>query len=161
MVSLQQLGVFGSWIQHGQGTVPGEGAAFLVLEDQERATQRSARIYARIRPGAFRSVEAGRLSEAMTQMLSSSHITQTPRMIAAGDGDVLVSRAEQEALTQSGIEPSRILHPKAHLGNTFAAAAAIQVGLAAAMASQAGCQAVLANCAGFGTELGCFVLEAL
>ncbi len=35
--SLQQLGVLDSWQQHGAGSVPGEGAVFLVLEQQAEA----------------------------------------------------------------------------------------------------------------------------
>jgi 3-oxoacyl-[acyl-carrier-protein] synthase II len=161
LVSLQQLGAFDSWMRHGRGTVPSEGAAFLVLEDEARAIQRSARIYARICHYAFRSVTNGGLSEAVTEMLSGMPISRCPGVISAGDGDVPVSAAEIAALERSGIEPSLVLRPKAHLGNTFAAAAAVQVGLAAAVASQARCPAVLANCLGFGSEQGCFVLEAV
>ena len=143
LVSLQQLGVFDSWTRHGRGTVPGEGAAFLVLEDHSRAIRRRARIYARIGQYALRSAAAGcaaddRIAHTLTEMLSGLAIAGRPALVAAGDGDVPVSEAEREALRRAGIEPSTVLHPKAHLGNTFAAAAAVQVGLAAELASRAG-----------------------
>ena len=47
-VSLQQLGAFKSWNDNGTGPVPAEGAAFLVLEEEQSAAARGARIYARI-----------------------------------------------------------------------------------------------------------------
>ena len=144
-----------------RGRSPGRGLPSLCSKTRRgRPSGRPASTLGYVRVPSARW-QAGRLSEAMTQMFSSAQITQRPRMIAAGDGDVPMSHAEEDAMRQSGIEPSMILHPKAHLGNTFAAAAAIQVGLAAALASQTRCPAVLASCAGFGTELGCFVLEAI
>jgi 3-oxoacyl-[acyl-carrier-protein] synthase II len=153
LLSLQQLGALRSWNEYGRGTVPGEGAAFLVLEDESQAIRRSARVYARIRQYAFRSVAA--------ESLSRLAISGRPALVAAGDGDVFVSDAECEALRQSGIKPATILRPKEHLGNAFAAAAAIQVALAAELASRSEHESVLANCIGFGAEQGCFVLEAL
>jgi len=218
LVSLQQLGVFDSWVRHGRGTIPGEAAAFLVLEDESRAHQRSARICARIRRYAFRSMAAGWLAaerseapagaaagegatarrqassadvprrhcfceglahgtlghahderghgtqhgtRALAGMFFSLTISGRPGVIAAGDGDVAVSQAERAALERSGIEPSSIFYPKAHLGNAFAAAAAIQVALAAELASRGETRTVLANCLGFGTEQGSFVVEAV
>ena len=94
-------------------------------------------------------------------MLSGLTISGRPGVIAAGDGDVAVSQAERAALERSGIEPATVLHPKAHLGNAFAAAAAVQVGLAAELASRGETRTVLADCFGFGTEQGSFVVEAL
>ncbi len=161
LLSLQQLGVFDSWLAHGRGTVPAEGAAFLVLEEESRAILRSARMYARIRQVACRSTEAGRLPAALIEILSDLDVARRMGVIAAGDGDADVSRAECTALERSGIDVSTVLHPKVHLGNTFAAAAAVQVGLAAALVARVRDQDMLANCFGFGTEQSCFVLEAV
>ena len=47
-ISLQEAGIFDSWLSQGAGCIPAEGAAFLVLEDEDRARERSARVYARI-----------------------------------------------------------------------------------------------------------------
>ena len=88
----------------------------------------------RIRRYAFRSVASGCLADALAEMLSGLTISGQPGVIAAGDGDVPVSEAEREALERSGIQPSTLVNPKAHLGNSFAAAAAVQVGLAAELA---------------------------
>jgi hypothetical protein len=59
LVSLQQLGVFDSWKQHGHGCIPGEGAAFLVLEDRAQAERRGARVYAVVRSVQVRTVPDG------------------------------------------------------------------------------------------------------
>ncbi len=56
-ISLQQLGLFDSWIQHDTGIVPGEGACFLVLEERTRAIRRGARPYASLRGCAVRSMQ--------------------------------------------------------------------------------------------------------
>jgi hypothetical protein len=161
LVSLQQLGVFESWMRHGRGTVPAEAAAFLVLEDQAHAVRRRARVYARIRQYVLRSALDSGLADTLAGMLCGLTMVGRPGLVAAGDGDVRVSDAEREALRRSGIEPSTTLHPKAHLGNAFAAAAAVQVGLAAELASRSGSQPCLAHCLGFGAEQGCFVLETV
>ena len=55
-VALQQHGVFRPWREAGRGGVPGEGAAFLVLEDEQRARARGATVYARV--AAWRAATA-------------------------------------------------------------------------------------------------------
>ena len=107
-------------------------------------------------------------------------------VIAAGDGDVVFEEDERQVFEQAGFEPPRtncspysihyqnflflnglnwsigagLLRPKANLGNLFAAAAAVQVGLAAELAGkrERG-QPVLAICFGYGSEQASFVLE--
>jgi len=54
----------------------------------------------------------------------------------------------------------RVIKPKQHMGNLFAAAAAAQVCLAAEMCRQLGSGVVWANCFGCGSEIGSFALEA-
>ena len=82
--------------------------------------------------------------------------------VAAGDGDVPIGDAEQGALAEANVRPALLVRPKQHLGNLFAAAAAVQVALAADMASEqdAG-RRVLANCFGHGDEQAAFVLESV
>jgi len=59
-----------------------------------------------------------------------------------------------------GLRPAHEVRPKAHLGNLFAAAAAVQVALAAVLAKRAENDgAVLAHCFGYGSEQAAFVLE--
>jgi hypothetical protein len=83
-------------------------------------------------------------------------------VVAAGDGDVAIAEGEQEAFQQVGLEPGGLLRPKLNLGNLFAAAAAVQVGLAATLADkQEEGKQVLADCFGHGSEQAAFLLEAV
>jgi len=72
-----------------------------------------------------------------------------------------VCDAEGEALAQAGLDPQLVIRPKSHLGDLFAAAAAVQLGLGAELALHNGSsRKVLANCCGFGSQQAAFALEA-
>lgn len=164
-ITLGQLGLFESWSRHGQGTIPGEGAAFLLLEDLALARRRGAKVYARFGNYAIRSLpSAGDLTSALSDVYD--HLAPfgdaCPRLVVAGgDGDQEVSQAEQLALERAGLDKAETIHPKKQLGNLFAASAAVQVALAAEMASRREQGTVLANCFGFGSEKAAFLLEGV
>lgn len=161
-INLQQLGLFESWRRSGRGCVPGEGAAFLVLEDERSAASRGRRGYARIADYKLGSTGRQRgLGETLGDVVSE---LRQPRaectVFAAADGDIDLSERESAALTASGYDASRAIEPKRFLGNLFAASAATQVALAAAYLdlNDAG-RETLANCFGYGTEQASFLLE--
>jgi len=161
-ISLQQLGLFDSWTQHDNGIVPGEGACFLVLEERTRAIRRRARMYASIRNCATRSMATDlRLVDVLADVLRGLNVSK-PLTVAAGDGDPALSQAECLAMKAAVPDSRELLRPKAHLGNLFAAAAAVQVALAAAWAArQSASLPILANCFGPGSEQAAFAMEAL
>jgi hypothetical protein len=85
-------------------------------------------------------------------------------LFAASDGDPAFAEAEQVACSKVNFRPDKIIRPKEHLGNLYAGAAAVQVGLAATVLGrldekQAQRSAVV-NCFGWGDEQAAFVLEA-
>jgi len=163
LITLQQLGVFDSWMNHGQGCIPGEGAAFLVLEDRQHAVRRRARIYARVRSLVLRSTAAkGRVVETLGEVLGGIRCHGRPLVVVADDGDIRLAEAERDASEAAGIVAAGAARPKKCLGNLFAAAAAVQVALAAELTHRLGTQQqVLANCFGHGSEQGSFLLEAV
>jgi hypothetical protein len=61
---------------------------------------------------------------------------------------------------KNGTVPCEQFRPKSHLGNLFAASAAVQVALAASLANRRQHGPILANCFGHGTEQAAFLLEA-
>jgi 3-oxoacyl-(acyl-carrier-protein) synthase len=161
-INLQQLGMFNSWKQFGHGCVPAEGAVFLMLEDEEAATKRGKKAYARIRSYKQGSSWSGSgLDATLLRILSELKEDCRPtKVFASGDGDAVISEAENKALGQTAFETIDLIRPKSNIGNLFAAAAAAQFALAAVFASQQAIgQRVLANCFGYGTEQASFVLE--
>jgi len=163
LVSLQQSGAFESWLRHGRGCIPGEGSAFVVLENEQRAAARGARVHARIVDSRIGIIGGDRtLDDVCSTVIGSLAVGDQTGLVAASDGDVSIGDAEQSALEKANIRVSHVVRPKQHMGNLFAAAAAVQVALAADMASggEAG-RRVLADCFGHGDEQAAFVLESV
>ena len=162
-IALQQQGALASWGVHGEGSVPGEGAAFLVLERADAALARGARVYARIAACGLRSVTRDDERTETYESLFAEVVASSPDvLVAAGDGDVPLRTAEEAALRGLTRPADRVVRPKANLGNLFAAAAATQVGLGAEICrALAAGRRVLADCFGHGSNQAVFVLERL
>ena len=87
--------------------------------------------------------------------------SQQVNLFLSGDGDVFITESEEKAIERAGFEFRESIKPKSSIGNLFAAAAALQVGLAAVLNSQQGdIEQVAANCFGFGSEQASFLLES-
>ena len=160
-LSLQQQGVFLSSRADGAGTVPGEGAAFLVLEDTAHAAARGAGVYARVAGWRTRTRNAQGPERAFAETLGRSHSAPPAAVLAGADGGTADREAESRALDAAGAGSAAVGRPKDHLGNLFAAAAAVQVALAAASCRASGGDVAWANCFGHGSEIASFVLEGL
>jgi 3-oxoacyl-[acyl-carrier-protein] synthase II len=173
MLALQQQGVFHPWLEGGRGPVPGEGAAFLVLEEQDAARARGARVYARVAEFGIVSVGAGNEGDGVDgiQELRQRLGGDSVDFVVAG-GDANTPPLPECAKKQAGCEAQRrsegdagrggiraLIRPKRHLGDLFAAAAAVQVALGAARVDGGGGRG-LAECCGYGSEKAAFVLES-
>lgn len=160
-ICLQQHGVFQSWRETGSGTVPGEGAAFLVLEDEASAQARGADTHVRIAGWDVRTRYDNTAEDASVETMAAMSLEAPAVIVAGGDGQPERREAELRAIARAGVAGARIVHPKPHVGNTFAAAAAVQVCLAAEHCRSLGRGIAWANCFGHGSELGSFALEAV
>ena len=171
-VSLDQQGLFRSWKETGQGVIPGEGAAFLVLEREADAITRDARIYARLVDCSFRTRRKGQaridvMSEVYEKLGRNATQGSDPvsngnrisAVLASDNGDAGAESMDERVLAKMSIQAGELFHPKRQLGDLFAAAAATQVALGALAARQCGGR-VVANCFGHGSEQAAFVLEA-
>jgi 3-oxoacyl-[acyl-carrier-protein] synthase II len=160
-LSLEQHGLFASWQQSGAGMVPGEGAVFLVLETADRAAARGARMYAQLSRFSFRThgQGAGR-ADTYVKLIEALELPREAMgaMVKADNGDVQAGEDERQALSSLRFTAPSVISPKKQMGDLFAAAAALQIGLAALLVEKNG-QRVLANCFGHGSEQAAFVLE--
>jgi 3-oxoacyl-(acyl-carrier-protein) synthase len=159
-VGLEQAGAFRPWAESGRGAVPGEGAAFLVLEEEGRARARGARIIARFRAAAIRTASEGSpLDAARVHVLRDLSPRPGAALVSGEEGDGAAAHAEEKVLGRDRSVPAEAaIRPKIHLGNLYAAAAAVQVCLAAAMLAGGAADAIAA-CFGHGSEQGAFLLE--
>ena len=162
-LGLEQQGAFASWQKRRAGPVPGEGAAFLVLEEEGNAAARGARIHARLSGFSLATRRKGSSGmEACAQTLGRLRFSGSSldAIVAAANGDALAEQDENQALATLQIWALTVVHPKKQMGDLFAAAAPVQIGLAAWLAGRQGGW-VLANCFGHGSEQAAFLLEPI
>ena len=160
-LSLEQQGVFDSWRTTGSGSIPGEGAVFLVLENESDALARGVRAYARWTGMALgthvqRANRVSTYGELLAQATTGGANFRC--LISSANGEVSLEQNEVAALKGMRITSEHTLAPKRYAGDLFAAAAFLQVAMAAQATHQLGGRA-LANCFGHGSEQAVFILE--
>jgi 3-oxoacyl-[acyl-carrier-protein] synthase II len=157
-ISLEIAGAFRSWREQGRGTVPGEGAAFLVLEHAGCARRRGARVLARVETMALQTtpppLPASAAVRALFEAALAGAATHARLLHVSGeDGSGEAEAAEAAAFRAFGLRPAEALKPKT-------AAAPFQVGLAAGLAADAAPGTrVVATCVGHGSQQAAFVLS--
>jgi 3-oxoacyl-[acyl-carrier-protein] synthase II len=157
--SLQQQGLFSSWRETGNGVVPGEGAAFLVLETEEDALARGAHLYGRV--SAFRLCPRSNgeeTAQSRADVLNRLNVREAEILVSSANGDDGRDRQEISILEAAGVSIEAAICPKKYVGDLFAAAALLQVALGAALTGT-GVTTVLAHCFGHGSTQAAFVLE--
>lgn len=159
--TLQQQGLFSSWTREGTGLVPAEGAVFLVLESEQDAAKRRARVYAHLARYTLRPQCTGEpVARARVAVLKNLGIREADALASSADNDAGAEEQENRLLATAGILVKTKCFPKRRIGNTFAAAAPLQIALGAVLAN-AGAASVLANCFGHGDTQAAFVINRL
>jgi 3-oxoacyl-(acyl-carrier-protein) synthase len=157
--TLQQLGLFASWTEVGKGVVPAEGAACLMLETEQHALARGARIYARVGAVGLRPRVSGEdVRQAQIRLLSHLGLDRVAAVVSSANGEVGPEQQERSVLDAAGISTGLTIAPKKHAGDLFAAAGLLQVALGASLV-ESGFERVLVNCFGHGGTQAAFVLE--
>ncbi|KYF95834.1 hypothetical protein BE20_44085 [Sorangium cellulosum] len=128
-----------------RGIVPGEGAAFLLLEDREHAIRRNARIYAEIsgfgmatdacHPAPLPAEELG-LSAAMRKALDDGDVAASAVSFVMADGMATRDGDHQEAAAIHEVFGARgrqvpVTAPKSMTGHLYGASGAMDVAIAA------------------------------
>jgi 3-oxoacyl-(acyl-carrier-protein) synthase len=159
-IGLQQEGCFRSWTETGAGPVPGEGAAFLLLETEARANARGARIHARLDSFALRTRRPTDTTADICCALWQGLRLRGPlaAVVTAANGAPALEQAERQAMADHGIRPAVTLAPKKHTGDLFAGAATLQLALAAVLAAHSKGR-VLSHCLGHGSEQAAFLVS--
>jgi 3-oxoacyl-[acyl-carrier-protein] synthase II len=158
--ALQQQGLFNSW---GEGVkrsiVPGEGAAFVVLEKEEDAVSRGAHPYATIEACSLRAggSDAGRNQVRNEVLRRIGTQLQARVLVSSASGDAAVESEEQDGLGAARLSSDSVISPKKHLGDLFAAAALVQLALGAVLSRRTAGR-VLVNCFGHGSTQASFLL---
>ncbi len=160
--SLQQLGLFSSWCSTGTGIVPGEGAAFLVLEMERDARARGARMYGAVSSFSFRTSCPGKaMSQTREDVLQGLNAQGAVSAVVSSSSEVHSSEIKESSLLKSArISAGITLRPKPYVGDLFAAAAPLQLALGALLTEAGGAQ-VLVNCFGHGSTQAAFLLDKI
>ncbi len=160
--SLEQQGLFTAWRESGSGFVPGEGAAFLVLETEADAAVRGARVHSRVSGSSVRAAgKRDALDQVRADILRAlGALGDVGAVVSSANGDRRADGQELSALSSARVSADGVIRPKQHLGELFAAAALVQLGLGAMLTAR-GLGRVLVNCFGYGSTQAAFLLEGV
>jgi len=157
--TLQQQGLFGSWSKTGKGVVPGEGAAFLVLETEKTALARKAHPYGYLSALGLRPRCNGEeFFKTRLDVLRSLNLREAELLVSCANGEDESDSQERAILEAAGTRVQARICPKKQVGDLFAAAALLQVAFSAIL-TDTSVRTVLANCFGHGGTQAAFVLE--
>ena len=149
LLSLEQLGAMDAWADGGTGPIPAEGAVFVVLEEEQVARRRGARIHARLQGVCLAYGDAVGDRIPMADRLAGAPMPRPDFLVGARQDDPRVDALAALLEAGAGVGDLPRVDPIRQTGNLYAAAGAQQIALAAWLAGRKQ-QRVLAHCLGFG-----------
>jgi 3-oxoacyl-[acyl-carrier-protein] synthase II len=159
LATLCQHGILESWKKEQAGPIPSEGAAFVLLEAEDFARSRGAKIYARLtRCTVAARTDAGLAGDL--RHLSAGNVPPPDAVLAGADGSSHQRQDEQRVIDEMGPLSAGVVYPKDCAGNLFAAAAGLQLALAARLCFE-GVARTRAHCIGQGRQIALLDLEAI